>query len=46
MEVLRAERLPGTANYFIGRDPAQWHSNVPTYAEVKYAGVYPGVDLI
>ena len=40
------ERLPGTANYFIGSDPAKWHTGVPTYAKVRYRGVYPGVDLV
>jgi len=40
------EELPGKANYFIGNDPAKWRTNVPTYAKVKYAGVYPGVDLM
>lgn len=39
-------RLPGTVNYFTGKDSKNWRSNVPTYAKVKYAGVYPGVDLI
>ncbi len=39
------EQLPGNANYFLGNDPAQWHSNIPTYAKVNYAGVYPGIDL-
>jgi hypothetical protein len=38
--------LPGKSNYFIGNDPSKWHTNVPNYAKVKYAGVYPGVDLI
>ena len=37
--------LPGKVNYFIGNDPKQWRTNVPTYAEVKYGSVYPGVDL-
>ena len=46
LRVSGAEQLPGTANYFIGNDPAKWHSNVPTYAKVKYSGVYPGVDLV
>lgn len=41
-----AGMLPGTANYFIGNDPAQWHRSVPTYGKVRYAGVYPGVDLV
>ena len=40
------EELPGKANYFIGNDPQQWRTNVPTYAKVKYAAVYPGVDLV
>jgi hypothetical protein len=46
LQVTGAEQLPGTANYFIGNDPGKWRSNVPTYAKVKYAGVYPGVDLV
>jgi hypothetical protein len=41
-----ASELPGKANYFIGNDPRKWRTNVPTYAKVKYAGVYPGVDLV
>jgi len=40
------EQLPGIANYFIGDDPAKWHTNVPTYAKVRYPSVYPGVDLV
>ncbi len=46
LRVTGTEQLPGTANYFIGDDPSKWHSNVPTYAKVKYEGVYPGVDLV
>jgi hypothetical protein len=34
------------SNYFIGSDPAQWHSNVPNYGRVVYQGVYPGIDLV
>ncbi len=37
--------LSGKTNYFIGNDPAKWHKNIPTYARLKYDGVYPGVDL-
>ena len=40
------DKLPGISNYFIGNDPAKWHSNIPTYAKVRYTGVYPGVDLV
>jgi Beta-propeller repeat len=38
--------LPGKANYFVGNDPKKWRTNVPNYAKVKYAKVYPGVDLV
>jgi len=38
--------LPGKSNYFIGNDPRQWRTDIPTYAKVKYEGVYPGVDLV
>ena len=37
---------PGIVNYFIGNNPAQWHTKVPTYAQVRYKNVYPGIDLI
>jgi len=40
------DELPGKSNYFIGNDPKKWRTNVPTYARVKYHGVYPGVDVI
>jgi uncharacterized protein (TIGR03437 family) len=40
------ERLPGADSYFIGNDPLRWHANIPTWAKVRYRGVYPGVDLI
>jgi hypothetical protein len=38
--------LPGRVNYFIGNDPAKWHTSIPTYARVKYRWVYPGIDLV
>jgi hypothetical protein len=40
------EEQPGKANYFIGKDPAKWRTNVPTYARVHYRDVYPGIDLL
>ena len=44
--VTGADVLPGRSNYFIGNDPKKWRTNVPSYARVKYEGVYPGVDLV
>ncbi|MCX6360028.1 MAG: hypothetical protein NT029_09485 [Armatimonadetes bacterium] len=40
------QRQPGVVNYFIGNDPKQWRTRVPTFARVKMAGVYPGIDLV
>jgi len=40
------EKLPGKVNYFIGSDPGKWRTDLPTYAKVRYAGVYRGVDLV
>jgi hypothetical protein len=39
------EQLPGIVNYFIGNDPAKWHTDVPTYAKVQYQDAYPGIAL-
>ena len=38
--------LPGKSNYFLGNDPKRWRINVPNYAQVKYAEVYPGIDVV
>jgi hypothetical protein len=38
--------LPGKINYFLGNDPEKWRVGVPTYAKVRYAGIYPGIDLV
>src|SRR5260370_3408 len=40
------DQLPGTVNYFVGNDPSLWRSAIPTFAQVKYHQVYPGVDLV
>jgi uncharacterized repeat protein (TIGR01451 family) len=39
-------QLPGKSNYFIGNDPAKWHTDVPQFARVRYQSIYPGVDLV
>jgi hypothetical protein len=39
-------RLPGTSNYLRSSNPKKWHTEIPTYARVRYQGVYPGVDLV
>ncbi len=45
-EIEGVDKLPGITNYFVGRDPHNWHAGIPTYSKVRYRGVYPGVDLV
>ena len=45
-KVTGVDELTGTSNYFIGNDPVKWRTNVPTYAKVKYEGIYSGIDLV
>ncbi len=45
-QVVGLDELPGKTNYFLGNDPRQWLTNVPTYARVLYRNVYPGVNLV
>ncbi len=45
-QIVGSDRLPGKVNYFIGNNPKKWHTDVPSYARVKYVGVYPGVDVV
>ncbi|MBM3810210.1 MAG: hypothetical protein FJW20_01115 [Acidimicrobiia bacterium] len=40
------EPLPGHVNYFIGNDAARWVTDVPTFSQVRYRSVYPGVDVV
>ncbi|MBX3001681.1 MAG: alpha/beta fold hydrolase, partial [Caldilineaceae bacterium] len=43
---LRARQLrPGRSNFLLGRDPNDWRTDVPTYAEIIYADLYPQIDL-
>ncbi|MGE0826859.1 MAG: SBBP repeat-containing protein [Candidatus Binatia bacterium] len=36
---------PGTVKYFIGNDPTQWRTKIPTYGKVRSQNVYPGIDV-
>lgn len=39
-------KLAGESNYLRGRDRSHWIQHVPHYAQVRYEGVYPGVDAV
>jgi len=45
-QIVGEDEQPGRVNYFFGKDPSQWHTNVPTYGRVRYKSVYPGIDLL
>ena len=38
--------LLGKVNYLRGKNPKQWRTDIPTYKQVKYTNVYPGIDLV
>ncbi|MET0648126.1 MAG: SBBP repeat-containing protein [Pyrinomonadaceae bacterium] len=38
--------LAGKMNYLVGDDSSQWRTGVPTFGRVRYAEVYPGVDVV
>jgi hypothetical protein len=38
--------LPGRVSYFLGSDPSQWRANLPTYARVRQAQLWAGIDLV
>jgi hypothetical protein len=44
-QITSGEEMPGKVNYFLGENPSNWHTNVPTYASIKYTNLYPGIDL-
>jgi uncharacterized protein (TIGR03437 family) len=40
------EPLPARSNYFIGNNPDEWQTDVPSFARVRQQNVYPGIDVI
>ena len=42
---LEVAALHGALEPHPGQDPQQWRTRVPTYARVRYEGLYPGIDL-
>lgn len=39
------EQMAGKINYMVGNDASKWKTDVATYGDIAYAGLYPGVDL-
>ena len=40
------DKLVSKTNYQVGDDPAKWQLGVANYAKVRYADIYPGIDLV
>jgi len=45
-EISGVNRLPGRTDYFIGNDPRNWRTGVPSYGKVAYRGLYSGIDAV
>ncbi|MGI5899722.1 MAG: SBBP repeat-containing protein [Christensenellales bacterium] len=45
LSVQSAEPYEGKVNYFIGNNPDEWKSNIPTYGELSYNEVWEGISL-
>jgi hypothetical protein len=37
---------PGTSSYFVGDNPAEWRRGIAQSGRVRYAEVYPSIDLV
>jgi len=46
VEIRGIEPLQGRVAYLGGADRKAWIEAVPSFAAVRYAGVYPGIDLV
>jgi photosystem II stability/assembly factor-like uncharacterized protein len=40
------EELTTKSNYFTGKNPKDWHTNIANFASLKYENLYKGVDAI
>ena len=45
-DIVAADQLPGTTNYYVGKDESRWITGMPTYRRLRVGAVYPGIDLV
>jgi hypothetical protein len=45
VEIVGRSPGPGRVNYLAGSDHTKWRTGLPTYAEVIYRDLWPGIDL-
>ncbi|HUQ95998.1 MAG TPA: SBBP repeat-containing protein [Bryobacteraceae bacterium] len=39
-------RQQGVSHYYLGSRQENWHTNVPHFQSVRWAAIYPGIDLL
>ena len=44
-EIIAEGQMEYKCNYFLGNDPAKWHTDVPNYEAITLKDIYPGIDL-
>ncbi|TFH64612.1 MAG: hypothetical protein E4G91_05245 [Candidatus Zixiibacteriota bacterium] len=44
-EVVAEGQMEYKCNYFLGNDPAKWHTDVPNFGAITLKDIYPGIDL-
>lgn len=45
-KLVSEDRLPGTVNLLLGNSPDGWASGLSSWRQVRYAGLYDGVDVV
>ena len=45
VKVQGIQRTQTQVNYYLGNDPTNWKTNIPTYQQVQYKNLYNGIDL-
>lgn len=45
VKIHEGNALPGVVNYLIGNQQSAWLTDLPTYGEIVYESLYPGIDL-
>jgi hypothetical protein len=46
VQVSGLDEMSARTTYFIGKNHKDWKIDVPNYARVRYANLYPGVDVV
>ena len=45
-QVRPLDQQQGVTNYFHGRDPEQWRTNIPHFSRMQWPSVFPGIDVV